>query len=59
MKTKHPTEPIILTEKASGWLEKLLKNNEKRANLTHAEKNLLEGSKHFDEDVKQFIENGV
>lgn len=51
-KAKSPTEPILLSESSFKWLEKMLKSNDKRTDLTKTEKELLEGSKAFDKVVR-------
>lgn len=52
MKLKSPTEPIVISEESSDWLEKMLENNKYRKKLTKKEQKLLNGSKCFDEQVK-------
>lgn len=47
--------PIILSEKDAEFLEKLMKKNEKRTKLTKWEKELLEGSKEFDDQVTNLL----
>jgi len=52
MKVKLPTEPILLSERDSRWLEGLMKKNERRTRLTPVEKELLAGSDDFYEQLK-------
>lgn len=55
MKVKSPSEPILLSNEAFADLERMLKRNEKRTTLTKGEKQLLEGSKEFDDDIRAML----
>lgn len=55
MKVKSPREPILLSDESFDDLEKMLKRNETRTTLTEKEKALLEGSKEFDDNIREML----
>lgn len=55
MKLKSPKEPIILSEKSYSWLEKMLKDNEKRSELSAKEKELVKDVEVVDVSIKQLM----
>lgn len=55
MKVKSPREPILLSDESFDDLERMLKRNEMRTTLTKKEKALLEGSKEFDDNIREML----